>query len=278
MKVGELTVNIVSDGRFKQDGGALFGVIPKPLWEPKAKPDRRNRVTLGLNCLLIQSPQGTILVDTGIGTKESDTLKERYGLASSRLIRSLRAYGVAPRDVNLVVLTHLHFDHSGGNTKRDSSGRVVPTFPRAKYLMQRACWEDANAPNERHHDAFHPDDFVPLMERGLIQLLDGDAELVPHVWVRHTGGHARGHQIVTIEGGSERVAFLGDLVPTAHHVPLPYITAFDHSPDETLEQKRRFLDLIERNGWLIIFSHDDERRAGYLDRRNGNLLFRAVEL
>ncbi len=278
MKLGELTLNVISDGRLRLDGGALFGAVPKLLWERKLKPDRRNRVVLGLNCLLIRSPQRTVLVDTGVGIKLSDALKERYGFTSSHLIRSLRACGVTPREVDTVVLTHLHFDHAGGSTKYDRSGNPVATFPRAKYLIQRACWEEANAPNERNRASYRPEDFLPLMERAQVQLLDGDAEIMPHVWARPTGGHSLGHQIVTIEGRSERIAFLGDLVPTNYHLGLPYIAAFDDAPNETLEQKRRLLALIEREGWLMVFSHDDTYKAGYLDQRNGKLLFRAVEL
>jgi glyoxylase-like metal-dependent hydrolase (beta-lactamase superfamily II) len=144
--------------------------------------------------------------------------------------------------------------------------------------VQRDCWDDAACPGERNKAAFHSDDFIPLMERDQFRILDGDTELVPNVWARSTGGHARGHQIVTVESGSEKLAFLGDLVPTSHHLPLPYISATDYAPDETLEQKRQLLDFVAQDGWLAIFSHDDEHRAGYLNRRNGDLLFRSVEL
>jgi glyoxylase-like metal-dependent hydrolase (beta-lactamase superfamily II) len=278
MKLGDLTVNIVSDGRFKLDGGAMFGLVPKLLWERKVKADRRNRVTLGLNCLLIQSPETTILVDTGIGTKESDGVKDRYGLTSSRLLRSLKSHGVSPRDVNMVVLTHLHFDHCGGNTRLNRNGDLVPTFPRATYIVQRECWEDANAPSERNKASFHPDNFQPLIEQDQLRILEGDTELIPGVWVRATGGHARGHQIVTVESEAGKLAFLGDLIPTVHHLPLPYVSSFDFSPDESVERKRKLLDLITKDGWIAIFSHDAENQAGYLSKRNGNTFFRAVTL
>ena len=278
MKFGDLTVNIVSDGRLKLDGGAMFGLVPKLLWERKVKVDRRNRVTLGLNCLLIQSPDATILVDTGIGTKESARVKDRHGLTSSRLLRSLKAHGVSPRDVNMVVLTHLHFDHCGGNTRLNRNGDLVPTFPRATYIVQRSCWEDANAPSERNKAAFHPDNFQPLIEQDQLRILEGDTELIPKVWVRATGGHARGHQIVTIESETEKLAFLGDLIPTVHHLPLPYVSSFDFAPDESVERKRQLLDLITKDGWVVAFSHDSENQAGYLSKRNGSTLFRAITL
>ena len=277
MKSDRAALFLISDGVVKFDGGSVFGQVPKVLWEQKASSDRRNRITLGLNCLLIQNGDHCILVDTGVGTKEPELIKDRYGLGSSHLARELRNRGLTPRDITEVILTHLHFDHCGGSTRLDRSGVAVPTFPLAKYYVQRAAWEEAINPNERAKASYHTDDFLPLQERGQVCLLDGDTEVAPGVRVKVTGGHSGGHQMVLVNYGGERVAFLGDLIPTPHHLKLPYITSFDHSPEDTLANKRIVLEEAERCGWLLLFSHGMQERAGYLEKRNGDWNFRPVE-
>lgn len=269
---------IFSDGNIKLDGGAMFGQVPRVLWEQKALPDRRNRISLGLNCLLIRNGSHCTLVDTGVGTKEPDKIKDRYGLGSSQLSKELRNRGLTPKDITGVILTHLHFDHAGGSTRLDRAGEAVPTFPAAKYYIQRAAWEEATSPNERSRASYHSDDFLPLEERGQVCLLDGDSEVAPGVHVRVTGGHCEGHQMVLVNYGGERVAFMGDLVPPPHHLRLPYLTSYDRFPEETLEKKRELLEEAERCGWLIVFCHGSKERAGYIERRNGTLSFRPVEL
>lgn len=256
----------------------MFGPVPKVLWERLATPDRRNRVTLGLNCLLIKNGEHCTLVDVGVGAKEPDTLKDRYGLGTSQLVRALRDREIAPKEITGVVLTHLHFDHAGGSTRLDRAGEPVPTFPAAKYYIQRSAWEEAIRPNERGRASYHSNDFLPLKDRDQVCLLDGDAEVAPGVHVRVTDGHTQGHQIVLVNYGGERVAFLGDLIPTPHHLRLPYITAYDRFPEDTLEQKRALLEEAEKNGWLLVFAHGCTERAGYLERRNSDVNFRPVEL
>lgn len=268
---------LLSDGVAKFDGGTIFGQIPKVMWEQSATSDRRNRVTLGLNCLLIQNGAHTILVDTGVGTKEPDGVKDHYGLGSSRLTRELKSRGLVPRDITDVILTHLHFDHCGGSTRFDRSGVPVPTFPAAKYYVQRAAWEEAINPDERAKASYHTDDFLPLNAHHQISLLDGDSEVVPGVRVKVTGGHSDGHQMVLVNYGGERVAFLGDLIPTPHHLKLSYITSYDQFPNDTLATKRKLLEEAERGGWLLLFSHGTRERAGYLEKRNGDWSFRPVE-
>ena len=277
MKSNGTALVLLNDGIIKLDGGSIFGQVPKVLWEKLAPPDRRNRITLGLNCLLIQNGKHCILVDTGVGGKEPEHIKDRYGLGSSRLSRELRNRGLTPRDITGVILTHLHFDHCGGGTRQDRSGVAVPTFPAATYYVQRLAWEEATNPNERAKAAYHSDDFLPLEERGQVCLLDGDTEVVPGVRVRVTGGHSRGHQMVLVNYGGERVAFLGDLIPTPHHLQLPYIASLDQYPEDTLATKRALLDEAERSGWLLVFSHGFRERAGYLEKRNGEWNFRPVE-
>ena len=269
MNLRTTSVNILSDGTYLLDGGSVFGRIPKSEWELQVKPDRRNRVRLGINCLLIQTPDANILVDTGAGSKRPDKLKETYGLNGNKLLKGLRGFGLTARDIDIVVLTHLKFDHVGGSTKLDRTGNAVPTFPKAQYMVQRACWEEANNPNERYNDSFFRDDFLPLEEKGLLTLLDGDCEIAPGVTVKVAGGPASGHQMVLVERGSERISYAADLIPTPYHIPLPYIPALDEYPNDTLVQKRELLDMAVQGGWLIIFGHGHDQRAGYVEARNG---------
>ncbi|MCH7996608.1 MAG: MBL fold metallo-hydrolase [Chloroflexi bacterium] len=271
MRLGNLTLNVISDGTFKMDAGALFGVVPKTIWERKVKTDRRNRVQMGLNCLLIRSNNYNILVDTGVGKKEPDKIKDIYGLSTGKLLRGLKDLGLGPRDINIVLLSHLHFDHVGGCTRFNGKGQVVCTFPKAKYMVQRADWEEATNPNERNTAAYHKDDFEPLLSSKQLELLDGDTEVERGVKAILTGGHSAGHQIVVTGTGRRKVAILGDLIATTHHLPLPYIPAFDLFPMDTLEKKRQLLKQAEEEGWLLIFSHDPQKVAGYLERRNGRV-------
>ena len=278
MKIGKLEINLLSDGMIKMDGGTLFGQVPKVIWEQLVRPDRRNRVRLGMNCLLIRSPEGNILVDTGAGSKSDDETREMYGLSTSKLTKSLRDVGLAPKDIHHVVLSHLHFEHAGGGTKINRRGSPVATFPHARYLVQRDAWDEATNPNERGKGFFCPDDFLPLLEREQVQFLDGDHELAPGVVLKVTRGHCRGHQVVIINHVGSRVAFLGDLIPTPYHLAPPSISAMDQFPEETLEKKRELLKVMERDGWLILFAHGYETRAGYLERRDGRLSLKPTEV
>ena len=269
---------LISDGIIKFDGGTMFGQVPKVNWEEKVTTDRRNRITMGLNCLLIQIGDKTILVDSGVGSKDLGMERETYGLVPSRLPKGLRNSGVSPKDVDVVILTHLHFDHSGGCTRLDREGELVPTFPKAKYIVQAQCWEEACNPNERCSRIHRDEDFYPIKEMGQLELLDGDEEVFPGLSVRVTNGHAAGHQVVLFNHGGERIAFLGDLVPTPYHLDLAAISAFDQFPEETLEMKRELLTQAQREGWLLVFSHGHDLKAGYLEKWNGNSVLRSVDL
>ena len=278
MNNGTTSVNIVSDGTFLLDGGCVFGQVPKAQWETYVKPDRRNRIRLALNCLLIQTPTANILVDTGAGSKRPEKLKEAYGLNGNKLMKGLRALGLTARDIDIVILTHLQFDHGGGCTKLDRSGSAVPTFTKAQYMVQKSCWDQAINPSERYTGAFYEDDFMPLQEKGLITFLDGDSEVIPGVTVKVNDGPAAGHQIVLVERGSEKIAYLSDLIPTPYHLPLPYIAALDENPNDTLDQKRDLLKMAVDGGWLVIFGHGHESRAGYVQQRNGHPQLQPVEI
>ena len=278
MNLGTTSINLVSDGTFLLDGGSVFGPIPKTQWELDIKPDRRNRIRLGLNCLLIQTPDANILVDSGAGSKMAEKFKDLYNLNGNKLLRGLRALGLTARDVDVVLLTQLQFDHVGGCTKLDRSGNAIPTFPKAKYMVQRRCYDEARSPSERFKGSFYEDDFVPLEEKGVMTLLDGDTEIIPGVSVVVADGPFNGHQTVLIERGSERIAYMGDLIPTAHHLPLPYISALDKAPDETLEEKRKMLKMATDGGWLVIFGHGHENQAGYVQQRNGKASLTPIEI
>lgn len=272
------SIHLLSDGIIKYDGGSVFGQIPKMLWEQQVKPDRWNRVSLGLNCLLIRTEHGNVLVDTGVGNKETGKLREVYGLSSSKLGKGLKEVGLAAKDIDKVILTHLHFDHSGGCTKIDRSGRPIPVFPKATYVVQASCWENAMTPSERGEDSHNSEDFACLQETGQLSLVDGDSEILPGVWVKDTGGHCQGHQVVHINCGGEKVVFLGDVIPTPHHLAFPYISANDQYPEDTLERKKELVAQAVKEGWLVIFGHGNEERAGYLEKRDGCVKLRPVNL
>ena len=268
---------VLSDGVFKVDGGAIFGRIPKTTWENFVSTDRKNRVTLGLNCLLLQCNGKNVLVDTGVGPKDNFRDKELYGLVPSRLLRSLKGIGLGPRDINAVVLSHLHFSHAGGATRMDRVGDMVPTFPNATYYVQRASWDDAQNPSLPHADVFRVEDFDPIAERDRLHLLDGDTELFPGLNLIVTEGHCPGHQIVVFSHGGERIVYLGDLVPTPHHLGIAVISSYDYEPETIADQKQAVLADAEKQGWLMVFAHGNETRAGYLERRQDMAYLRPVE-
>ena len=278
MRPGSNSVSVISDGTILLDGGSVFGQVPKSLWEQQMKPDRRNRIRMGLNCLLVQTPEMNILVDTGAGTKRSEKLRDSHGLNGNKLLKGLKKLNLTARDIDAVVMTHLHFDHAGGCTKLDRSGNAVTAFSKADYLIQRESWEEANKPNERGEGAYYSDDFMPLEESGALKLIDGDTEIASGVTTRVTNGHAGGHQVVLVEAGSERYAYLGDLIPTPFHIPLTSIAATDDSPNHTLKQKREVLRMAVEGGWLLIFGHGHPHRAGYLEQRNGKPQLRPVDI
>ena len=271
-------VKVISDGVMKIDGGCMFGPVPKVAWENLVPTDRKNRMTLGLNCLLLQSCGKTVLVDTGVGSKDTDIYKESLGLVPSRLIKGLRSLGLSHKDIDIVILTNLGYDHCGGSTRLDRSGSVVPTFPRARYYVQSAAWAEAANPRGRRFDNYQQDNFQPIAHQNQLELMDGDSEILAGLNVITVGGHAKGHQIVLFMHGGERVAFLGDLVPTFYHLELTAIPAFDLNPDTTYAQKQEVLARAEREGWLVVFSHGHGTRAGYLENRRGKTYLKPVEL
>ena len=261
-KIGDLTVHAIQAGGQRLDGGAMFGVVPKPLWEKRIAPDERNRIQLGMRCLLIEHPSGPILVDTGSGNKENEKFNDIYGIENkgadggTMLEDGLREIGVAREDVAIVINTHLHFDHAGGNTRHTPEGKLEVTFPKARYVVKRGEYDYATHTNERTAASYFERNYAPLEVSKQIDFVSREKEIVKGIRVVPTPGHTPFHQSVLIESAGERAFYLGDLVPTHAHLPLPWIMGYDVEPLVTLETKRRILKQAVDEHWLLIFEHD----------------------
>ncbi|MGC1106829.1 MAG: MBL fold metallo-hydrolase [Candidatus Acidiferrales bacterium] len=268
MRLGDLEFLVLTDGTLRLDGGAMFGVVPKPMWEKKTPADERNRVLLAMNCLLIRAAGKTILVETGAGDKWDAKLRDIYALEGSpRLPEQLAQHGVKPKDVDIVINTHLHFDHCGWDT-RIADGKARPTFPNAKYVVQKKDFEHAKSPTERDRASYQFETFMPVQEAKQWQLIEGEQQIVPGVSVFPVPGHTPAMQCVKLESGGKVAIFLADLVPTTAHLPLAWIMGFDLYPLTTLENRKKILPQVEKNGWLALFAHDLTVRAAYLRKRD----------
>jgi glyoxylase-like metal-dependent hydrolase (beta-lactamase superfamily II) len=269
MQFGSFTLLIVSDGTFWLDGGAMFGVVPKVLWNKLNPADDLNRIRLGLNCLLIQTGEKKILVDTGVGAKLKERFKDMYRVEREYgLVESLGAIGVKPEDIDFVINTHLHFDHCGGNTIIKTN-TYVPTFPNAQYIIQKEEWAAATKPNERTKASYVRENFEPLEKAAQLTLVTGEHTVVKGVTVMPTPGHTQGHQSVYIESNGKKALYCGDLIPTAAHVRLPYIMGYDLYPMDILETKKRILEQAVKEHWLLIFEHDPETPFAYIVEKEG---------
>lgn len=265
MKIGDVRVEVVSDGTFWLDAGGHFGLVPKTLWQRVAQADELNRVPLSLNCLYIESEGKRILVDTGLGDKLAPREREIFKRQEEGvLLASLARLGVSPEDIDLVVNTHLHSDHCGGNTRRDGD-KILPTFPRAEYWVQGREFEDASHPNERTRATYHLENYMPLQELGRLRLYAGETEVTGQVRTMLTPGHTPGHQSVVIESQGETAIYLADLSPWAVHFErLAWIPAYDLEPLLTLETKRRMRQMAFEREALLFFEHDPQTPAGHL--------------
>lgn len=261
-QIGPWRVHAIQAGGQQLDGGAMFGIVPKPLWERKIPADARNRIPMGMRCLLIEHDIGPILIDAGAGNKESAKFYDIYGIENAgpdgrtALEAGLAAVGITPGDVALVIDTHLHFDHAGGNTYRDADGSIKLTFPKARYVVQAGEYHYATHTNERTAGSYFDHNYVPVQEAGRFDLIDGERELVPGIRLVPTPGHTPHHQSVLVGSGGEQALFAADLVPTAAHLPLAWIMGYDVEPLVTLETKRRILARAVAEDWLLIFEHD----------------------
>ena len=275
-RIGRFAVHALQAGGQMLDGGAMFGVVPKPLWEKRIAPDARNRIPMGMRCLLIEHDIGLVLVDTGAGNKETAKFLDIYGLENdggaerTMLEAAIVAAGHRAEDVALVINTHLHFDHAGGNTALDAEGRVVLSFPNARYVVQAAEAHYAMHTNERTAASYFPRNWEPIREAGKLDLITGSTEIIAGIRSLPSPGHTPHHQSLLIDGGDEIACFLGDVIPTRHHMPLPWIMGYDVEPLVTLESKRALLASALAERWLLVFEHDAAVAWGYAahDGRN----------
>lgn len=270
VQLGALELISLSDGFFRLDGGAMFGVVPRTLWERRLPADARHRIPLGLRPLLVRGER-TLLIDAGCGEALSGKAADIYGVDRARhLDHALQEAGVDPAEIDLVLATHLHFDHVGGFTRRAEDGRMVPRFPNATYLAHAGEWHDATHPHDRNRASYLPDTFLPLQEAGVLTLVGDDTEVMPGVTLRRSGGHTTHHQVVSISSQSETAVFVADMFPTTAHVPDAWVMGYDLYPVETLAFKRTFArEAIERD-YLIFFEHDPSMAAGRLRESSGS--------
>jgi glyoxylase-like metal-dependent hydrolase (beta-lactamase superfamily II) len=271
MKLGRFEIDIISGGKYKLDGGAMFGVIPKPLWEKSNPADERNRVELDTNCLLIDSGDKKILVDTGSGTKYSSKEKDIFSFEDrSVLLNSLKAKGLGPSDIDIVIFSHLHFDHAGGGSI-EAEGKVVPTFPRATYLVQKGEWDDAMNNYGVMKYSYRKENLIPLRESGQIEFIEGDYDVVPGLQTIVTGAHTRHHQIIKIDSEEDKGVYFADLIPTRSHLKLAFVMAYDLFPHETLLKKRDFLNQAAEEKWWIFFDHDPKGPKGKIIKESDDV-------
>ncbi len=276
MRLGDLVLTAVETGTFRLDGGTMFGVVPKVLWSKTDPADENNRIAMAMRVLCIEGGGHRIVVDSGAGTKLSEKMLRNYCIDTGGLGSALTGAGIEPETVTGAIATHLHFDHAGGFTYRGSNGAAALTLPNAIHYIQRRQWEAALHPNEKDRASFFPENYIPIEELDMLELLDGEKEIIPGVTVIPTNGHTPGHQIVLIESNGRRLLYCGDLIPLASHVNLPYIMSFDHFPLETLEEKRRILGLAADEGWILFFEHDP-RVAACTVRRTDRGGFEVIE-
>jgi glyoxylase-like metal-dependent hydrolase (beta-lactamase superfamily II) len=273
MLFGDYRVEVVPDTEFGLDGGAMFGVVPRVLWSRSSPPDELNRIRMNMNCLFVDTGRERILIETGIGDKWSPRQASMYAIARRRSLAEslLEITGYHAEEITLVVNTHLHFDHAGGNTKLDSSGEPVATFPNARYFVSRAEFEHAEAPTERDRASYMPENWRPLVASGQLELKESRYEVVPGLIMETVPGHSRTMQCVRLDRGGKTLFSFADLVPTRAHVPLPWIMGYDLYPVETLEAKRRLLPQAARENWLCFFYHDPDRPFGKLVEEDGKV-------
>jgi methylmalonyl-CoA epimerase len=270
--LGELELISLSDGFLRMDGGLMFGIVPKAQWSVAAPADARNRVTLGMRPLIVRGAR-TMIIDAGLGRKGDAAFEDAYGVDHRyNLDRALADARLAPEDIDIVLASHLHFDHAGGFTVRDVSGRLRPRFPRAQYIVRRGEWEDATHVHSQNTARYQADDYRPLAEAGVLQLVDDDATIMPGVRVKRTGGHSTHHQVVMIESGGKSAAFAADLIPTTKHVTESWIPALDLYPMDTLAVKRAFNEDAVAREVLVFFYHDPSVAAGYIHEEHGSRL------
>ena len=276
MKFGNYRVEIVPDCEFRLDGGAMFGVVPRNLWSKFCPPDDQNRIRMNMNCVFIDTGKERVLIETGIGDKWSEKLRTMYGIERTRtLAESVRAIaGVSPEEVTIVVNTHLHFDHAGGNTAVDDSGSVRAQFPNARYFVSEAEYEHAEQPSDRDKASYFPDNWRPLKKSGQLELKPEEYEVVPGLTMETQPGHNRSMQCWRLQQNGQTLFGFADLVPMRAHVPFAWVMGYDLYPVETVEAKKRLLPQAAREGWTCLFYHDPEQPLARIVEEEGK--FRAI--
>ncbi len=272
--LGDFELTVVSDGIYYLDGGAFFGVVPKVLWERKMNADPQNRVPVGLNSLLVRTPKHNVLVETGIGNKLPAKMAQIYG-QPAKLLENLAAAGVSPEEIDVVINTHLHFDHCGWNTTR-SNEQVIATFPKAKYYVQEGEWRHASRQLERDRVSYISHNYDPLIQSGQMQLLQGDQEIVLGISVKVYPGHTHHMQAVMVKSQGQKACYISDLIPTTAHLDLTWVMAFDLFPLETIQSRKRFYESAIPENWLVVFTHDPATPWGYLHRQDNRVVARPV--
>jgi glyoxylase-like metal-dependent hydrolase (beta-lactamase superfamily II) len=265
LALGDFELRVFSDGTYPLDGGAFFGVVPKVMWSRKMEADDKNYVTAGLNTLVIRTGKQTVLVETGMGNKLSSRMAKFYG-QPAELLDHLAAGGIAPEDVDIVINSHLHFDHCGWNTVRDANGKFVATFPRAKYYAPEGEWQYARHPSERDSISFLSENYDPLVESGQMTLLKGGEEIVPGISVKTFPGHTAHMQAVIVQSGGKTACYISDLMPTTAHVDLTWGMGFDLYPLQTIESKKQYYAEAVSEKWLTVFTHDAKTPWAYVEK------------
>ena len=278
MQFGDYRIEVVPDTEFRLDGGAMFGVVPRNLWSKVCPPDDQNRIRLNMNCLYLEAGRERILIDTGIGEKWSAKQAAMYGIERRQpLGESLRAIGgVGPEDITIVINSHLHFDHAGGNTRLDDQGRAVPAFPNARYFVSREEFKHAEAPTERDRASYLPDNWQPLRDSGQLELKEANYEVVPGLTMETQTGHNRSMQCARLHRDGETLFGFADIVPTRAHVSLAWIMGYDLYPAETLETKKRLLPQAAREGWYCLFYHDPDEPMCRIVEGDGKLCAHSI--
>lgn len=278
VQLGEFKLTAISDGLFKLDGGAMFGIVPKPLWEKVSPADKSNRIVLGLNCLLIETAGKNYIIDTGFGNKHDSKFLDIHDIERPPdLLTSLAEAGLSPADIDGVILTHLHYDHCGWNTVYNDEGAPVPTFPNAAYYVQKREWELANDPDPRSEGSYLAENFAPIAGAGQLRLIDGDAPIAPGIRFELTGGHSEGHAIVVIESKGETCVYLGDLIPSTFHLRIKWTMGFDSHPAELVAAKQDVLKRVVAGKWMVAFEHDPEHRLSRIEKDGGAYRFVPLE-
>lgn len=287
LTLGDFELTAFSDGTYVLDGGAFFGVVPKIMWSRKMAADDQNRVISGLNSLLVRTGKQTILIETGMGNKLSDRMVKFYG-QPAKLLDNLSATGITPEDIDIVINSHLHFDHCGWNTVRDKNGKIAPTFPRAKYYAPEGEWQYARKPTERDSISYIPDNYDPLVASGQMTLLKGGEEIVPGITVQTFRGHTASMQAVIIRGSQNphpvsardaetrmghpeelnftTACYISDLIPTSAHIDIAWGMGFDLYPLDTIESKKAYYAKATAEKWLTVFTHDPKTPWAYVEK------------